>query len=151
MKRTHSFSASCAIALAFSSTGTLASSCIFEEPSYDEFCKTLWKSNEVPLGPFDVSSLSLEFYCGSNVSVSTTALAGRSIESNAASTVFGTYEYDGTTAVLSGLSIGIEDHTVTFIEAHLSQDVLFLLWRVDDIYYPFTTPLYAATAPESPQ
>lgn len=151
MKRTHSLSASCAIAIAFSSAGALASSCIFEDPSYDEFCKTLWKSNEVPLGPFDVSSLALEFYCNHNVSVNTTALAGRSSDSNAGSTVYGTYEYDGAIAVLSGLSIDIEDHTITFIEAHLSQDVLFLLWRVDDVYYPFTTPLYTATVPESSQ
>ena len=35
-------------------------SCIFDAPG-DRFYRTLWRSSEVPLGPFSVDKLTLEF------------------------------------------------------------------------------------------
>lgn len=110
-------------------------SCIYDSTPGDEFYRTLWKSDEVPLGPFDASELTIEFLCGEGVSVKATAAS----TDKAGPYAFGTYSFDGATAVLNNLKIEYSDRTITFLEAHRNGDTLFLLWRVEDMLYPFTT------------
>lgn len=115
-----------------------ATSCIFDAPN-DKFYRTLWKSDEVPLGPFAVNELTLEFLCGQNISIKTDAnvLTG-----------YGTYESDGQTAVFHNLTLTLEDHTITFIDADKSGETLFLRWRIEDSVYPFTTAMHRLSAYE---
>lgn len=108
------------------------SSCIFEGAD-DKFYRTLWESSEVPLGPFEVEQLTLEFFCGESISIKMDR-AGR--------TIYGTYETDGETAVFSNLSLEIENFTVTFIDASRSGETLFLRWRIENSVYPFTTAMH---------
>lgn len=135
-------------------------SCIFDSPQGDEFYRTLWKSEEVPLGPFKVSTLTLEFLCNDGVSI---RLDNDFI-------ISGTYKSDGTTATFTNLKAIFEtdgrlkgddeaisgddsvsdagqdqEITVTFIEAHRNGSTLFLLWRVQNAAYPFTTALNRVT------
>ena len=134
----------------------LFTSCIYDA-SGDKFYRTLWHSEEIPLGPFDVSSLTLEFLCNDGISIKTSyspdtepyAEDERSITSKPdisatpdIRTIYGRYEPDGTTAVLENLQITLDDIDITFIEAHRSGDTLFLLWRIEDSLYPFTTALH---------
>lgn len=152
----------CAIALLLTMA---ASSCIYESPRGDEFYRTLWTSDEVPLGPFDASKLTLEFLSGESVSIKTVTNS----DETAGSSTYGTYAYDGLTATFKGLSLtydaasirtgteGLEESsggqeretfTVTFIEAHRNGDTLFLLWRVDSMLYPFTTAMRQLSSDE---
>lgn len=108
------------------------SSCIFEAPN-DKFYRTLWECNEVPLGPFEVNELTLEFLCGNAISIKTDTSPG---------IVYGTYETDGETAIFHNMVIEIQGLTVTFIDADSSGDTLFLRWRVENSVYPFTTPMH---------
>lgn len=108
------------------------SSCIFDGAG-DKFYRTLWESSEVPLGPFEVELLTLEFLCGESISIKMDR-AGR--------TIYGTYETDGETAVFSNLSLEIENFTVTFIDASRSGETLFLRWRIENSVYPFTTAMH---------
>lgn len=136
-------------------------SCIYDSTAGDEFYRTLWKSDETPLGPFDASALTLEFLCGEQVSIKTTTAA----RGAAGPSTYGTYSFDGLTAIFCDLTLeydasdvrtGVESLadiigsegpgddgriTVTFIEAHRNGDTLFLLWRIEDTLYPFTTAL----------
>lgn len=112
-------------------------SCIYDSTPGDEFYRTLWKSDEAPLGPFDASQLTLEFLCGEGVSVRTTSASRQS----AGPSAFGTYSFDGPTAVLNNLKIEYSDGTITFLEAHRNGDTLFLLWRIESMLYPFTTAM----------
>lgn len=134
MKRTF---ASCIAILPIMAAALLLTSCIYDTPPEDEFYRTLWKSDNVPLGPFDASELTLEFLCGQSAMVKTTSasglVAGRSVS--------GTYDFNGNTAVFNGLEITYESATITFLEAHRNGDTLFLLWRVEDMLYPFTTAM----------
>ena len=144
----------------------LSTSCIYEKPPGDDFYRTLWKSDEIPLGPLGVEVLLLEFLCDQAVR----------IQLDGGPDLYGTYSPDGTTTVLNdlhayfsssnGLILTEDDSgngtstddgdgsdrsnngtsyegniTVTFIEAHRNGDTLFLLWRVEDAVYPFTTAL----------
>lgn len=121
----------------------LVASCILNKATGENpFCKTEWISDESPLGPFEVATLTLTF--GSGDSAVITLDNGPSLK--------GTYGNDGTTATLSGMDARFSDTgrisdsgdgtiTVTFIEAHRNGDTLFLLWRVQDAVYPFTTAL----------
>ena len=103
-------------------------SCIFDAPG-DRFYRTLWRSSEVPLGPFSVDKLTLEFLCGQSISIeavdTTSGIPVKTVR-------YGTYENDGETAVLEGLSIALQGREITFIEAHRNDDTLFLLWRLWD-------------------
>lgn len=116
-------------------SGILTTSCIYDSPRGDEFYRTLWKSDEIPLGPFDVNSLTLEFLCNEGVCVKTTG------ESH---TIYGTYAFDGLTAIFKNLTLypDSNDVAITFIEAHRNGDTLFLLWRVEGMFYPYTTALH---------
>ena len=44
--------------------------------------------------------------------------------------------------MLEGLTISLQGREITFIEAHRNDDTLFLLWRVEDSVYPFTTAMH---------
>lgn len=110
---------------------TLTTSCIYEAPG-DDFYRTMWNSSEVPLGPIDIEELTLEFLCGDKVTIK---------DQDGIIIAHGTYAPDHHTAVFTGLTTVIDGLTVTFIEAHLDHDILFLLWRPDHMFYPFTTAL----------
>ena len=134
----------------------ILASCVYDAPG-DKFFRTLWHSEEIPLGPFDVSSLTLEFLCNGGISIKTsyspdteqyaedeisiTARQNASVTPDIR-TIYGRYEPDGTTAVLEDLQITLDDIDIIFIEAHRSGDTLFLLWRIEDSLYPFTTALH---------
>jgi hypothetical protein len=114
---------------------TIATSCIYDAPG-DNFYRTLWTAEEVHLGPFEVSSLTLEFLCNGEVSVT---LKDRS--RHISGYTYGTYAPDNLTAILEGLRINIQNLEVTFIEAHRDGNTLFLLWKIEDSAYQFTTTL----------
>ena len=107
-------------------------SCIFDAPG-DKFYRTLWECTEVPLGPFDVNELTLEFLCGNAISLKTDTSPG---------IIYGTYDSDGETAIFHDLVVELQGLTVTFIDAQLSGSILFLRWRVENSIYPFTTPMH---------
>ena len=149
MKRTIISSCLFPLILAASMAST---SCIFDSPQGDDFYRTLWESDEVPLGPFKVSTMTLEFLCNDGVSIC--------LDDDLV--VFGTYESDSGTATFANLEVLFEndgnlkdagkgvagqnlDITVTFIEAHRNGNTLFLLWRVQNAVYPFTTALHRVT------
>ena len=112
-------------------------SCIYESDLNDRFFRTLWECTQVPLGPFQADELELEFMCGGTVRLQSDALP---------SPIYGTYETDGENAFFQNLTIEIEGHTVTFIDASVSGDTLFLRWRIENSVYPFTTPMHRLTS-----
>ena len=160
MKKTHTCRHNCNIpshgtkcrshfhwSITLAASAILATSCIFDAPG-DEFYQTLWHSEENPLGPFDISTLTLEFLCNGSVSITTTASPASAddgvqdqTEAENPKTIYGEYSPDGAIAVLENLHITLRGLEVTFIEAHLSGDTLFLLWRIENSVYPFTTAL----------
>ena len=113
-------------------------SCIFEDAG-DRFYRTLWESTDVPLGPFSANELTLEFLCGNSISISTDNRAGAS---------FGSYDSNGQTAVFHDLTMEIDGLLVTFIDADLSGNTLFLRWRVENSVYPFTTAMHRVSTTE---
>lgn len=150
--KSHSLSSSVTFGTvaALLASGILTTSCIFDSPCDDEFYRTLWESDEIPLGPFDVSSMTVEFLCNECVEIKT---IGNS------RTIYGTYAFDGMTATFNDLTLYLNmtdtegetipgDYTVTFLEAHLNGDTLFLLWRVENMLHPFTTALHRLPAYE---
>ena len=112
-------------------------SCIFESGLNDRFCRTLWGCTEVPLGPFQADELELEFMCGGTVRLQSDALPAP---------IYGTFETDGENAFFQNLTIEIEGYTVTFIDASVSGNTLFLRWRIENSVYPFTTPMHRLTS-----
>ena len=114
---------------------TIATSCIYDAPG-DQFFRTLWTSEGVQLGPFEVSSLTLEFLCDEEVSITITDRS-RQITGY----TYGRYSPENMTAVLEGLRINIQNIEVTFIEAHRDGNTLFLVWKIEDSAYQFTTTL----------
>lgn len=111
-------------------------SCIFDAPG-DRFYRTLWRSSEFPLGPSSVDKLTLEFLCGQSVSIE----AEDTTSGTPIKTVrYGTYENDGETAVLEGLTISLQGREITFMEARRNGDTLDLLWRTED--QDFTTVMH---------
>lgn len=85
----------------------------------DEFYRTLWESEEIPLGPFDVSRITLEFLCNGSVSI-------KADDSRYYS--YGTYSPDKDIAALQSLKLFLDGYEISFIEAHRNEDTLFLLW-----------------------
>ena len=111
-----------------------ATMCVYILPGEDVFARTSWESEQVPLGPMDVERLTISFNGDGSVAIS----ADETV-------VGGHYDYNDNdaTAVLSGARLTVDGVDVTFIEADFSNDnLVFLLWRVEDILYPFTTPLH---------
>lgn len=141
-----------AASLPFIAAAIISTSCIFEKPPGDDFYRTMWKSDEIPLGPLDAKTIILEFLCYEAVRIQ--------IDDNPS--IYGTYSPDGATTVLNNLRTYFDSSngliltgddpvngtsaegsiTVTFIEAHRNGDTLFLLWRVEDAVYPFTTAMH---------
>jgi len=76
------------------SAAMASTSCIYDAPRGDDFYRTLWKSDEVPLEQFGVNSLTLEFLCNDGVS----------IRLNKGITIFGTYQYDRSKATFTNLA-----------------------------------------------
>ena len=108
--------------------------CVYTLPGEDVFARTSWESDEVPLGPMDVERLVISFNEDGSVAVSADEIV-----------TGGHYDYNDNeaAAVLSGAKITVDGLEVTFIEADFTNDdLVFLLWRVEDILYPFTTPLH---------
>lgn len=116
---------------AFLVSAFISVSCIYEAPG-DQFYRTLWKSYQVPLGPIDIDQLTLEFLCGSQVTIK---------DGNGMIIAHGTYSPDGNIAVLEDISALIDNTIITFIEAHRNGDILFLLWRPTNMSHPFTTAM----------
>lgn len=114
----------------------MSTSCIFDAPG-DKFYRTLWESDDTPLGPFEVKEVTLEFLCENYISLKTD---GTSMTS------YGTYDFNDCTAVFQDLSLELRGHTITFIDAQLSGSTLFLRWRIDDSGYPFTTAMHRLTS-----
>lgn len=114
---------------------TIATSCIYDAPG-DKFFRTLWTSEGAPLETLDASSLTLEFLCDEEVSITITDRS-RQITGY----TYGRYSPENMTAVLEGLRINIQNIEVTFIEAHRDGNTLFLVWKIEDSAYQFTTTL----------
>ena len=116
--------------------------CMYTLPDEDVFDETVWESEQVPLGPLEISRIVVTFGNSGDVVIrmdySPSSARGLSSE-----ILEGHYEHNGSTALLQGLNINVQDYSITFIEADFSNDdVIFLLWQVEDILYPFTTCLY---------
>jgi hypothetical protein len=113
-------------------------SCIFEAHG-DRFYRTLWESDEASQNSypadnyFPAGELTLEFLCGSTISISTKSRAGAS---------FGTYTCNEQTAVLHNLTMELDGKLITFIDAHRSGDTLFLRWHTDQSSDTFTTVMH---------
>lgn len=112
------------------------SSCIFDAPG-DKFYRTLWEADEVPLGPFPVNELTLEFLCGNSICISTDTRTDAT---------FGTYACNNMTAVFQDLTLESNGFLITFIDAQRSGDTLFLRWRIEGSLEPFTTVMHRLSA-----
>lgn len=116
--------------------------CMYTLPEEDVFEKTAWESEQVPLGPLEVCRLVVNFGRGGEVTLrldfSPSSPRGLSSE-----ILDGHYEHNGTTAVMAGLGVTVQGYSIKFIEAdYNNDDIIFLLWQVEDILYPFTSVLY---------
>lgn len=124
-------------------------SCIYDNDPYDMFYRTLWESDEVPLGPFPTDELTLEFLCGNAVSIKT-GLSDNTNDGASAGTrsgtSYGTYSSNDQTAVFHDLTMEFDGMLITFIDAQRSGDTLFLRWRIEDSLYPFTTTMHRLSA-----
>ena len=119
------------VAITAVTTAISLNSCIYEAPG-DKFYRTLWNSSQIPLGPLDIEELTLEFLCGDKVTIK---------DGSGIIIAHGTYDPDGNVAVFGDLIAVIDETTVSFVEAHRDGDTLFLLWRPDEMMYPFTTAM----------
>ena len=115
---------------------TIATSCIYDAPG-DKFFRTLWTSEGAPLETLDASSLTLEFLCNEEVSITITDRS-RQITGY----TYGRYSPENMTAVFEGLSTSIQNLEVIFIEAHRDGDTLYLIWQTENSALPFTTILH---------
>ena len=107
--------------------------CVYTYPPEDYYSRSSWTSTDRPLGPFEVEELTLIFEDEGNVMLIL----------DDSTVLHGEYDYDGTTATLTGLQTEIENITVTFIELHMNgDDTVFLLWQVQKILNPFSTALH---------
>ena len=118
--------------------------CVYIEQENERLSGSSWQSDEVPLGPLGVNMMTLEFLDNGEVEITLEldTLFAADIE-EPQETITGHYDQDALTATFSGISFTLNNINVTFIEAHLStDDTLFLLWRIEDMLYPFTTALH---------
>ena len=122
----------CRCVIVIMAAALMNTSCIYEAPG-DEFYRTLWESDEVPLEPFHVEEITLEFLCGNYISLKT---YGSTI------TNYGTYSCNDQTAVFQDLTLELEGHTITFIDAQISGNTLFLHWLTEDSLDPFTMTMH---------
>ena len=115
--------------------------CMYTFPGEDIFAESDWESDEVPLGPLDVTSLSLDFLDDGKVEIELVSdVAADDVD---VLILEGEYSHNDATAIFDSISVTVDGLEVTFIEADWgNEDLLFLLWRVGDILHPFTTPLH---------
>ena len=115
--------------------------CMYTFPGEDVFAASDWVSDDVPLGPLSVTSLSLDFYDDAKVQVElVSVIAPDEVD---VLILEGDYSHNDGTAIFDSISVTVDGLEVTFIEADWGNEVvLFLLWRVGDILHPFTTPLH---------
>lgn len=104
----------CAIALLLTMA---ASSCIYESPRGDEFYRTLWTSDEVPL-----DGLTVEFLCGEGASAKAPSAVGS----------YGTYSFDGPTATFHDLSLRYGDTVIIIEEGYRDGGRMTLTWHYAD-------------------
>ena len=143
MKRlTRSLTAILSIAMAASALN----SCIFDGPG-DRFYRTLWTSDEVPLGPLSPNKLTLEFLCGQSISLKTRSASCTSHGPDSC-TDYGKYDSDGLTATFESLTMTIDSHMLTFIHATRNGDTLYLNWIIDGSPDSFTTTMHRLSAYE---
>ena len=125
----------CLATLPIMASAIFVNSCIYDRPPGDGFYRTLWKSDTVQLGPFEVGSLTLEFLCNDGVSLS----LGNELK------VYGTYTPDGNTTLLNEVSAYIysegEEISLHFVEAHRDGDTLQLTWQASGNPATFTTSM----------
>ena len=114
--------------------------CMYTLPGEDIFAESDWESDEVPLGPLSVSSLSVQFH---DDRVRISLVSSLEDDERDTSILTGGYAHNDGTAVFDGVIVTVDGYEVTFVEADWGdEEVLFLLWRVGDILHPFTTPLH---------
>ena len=131
MKRT-------APAIASLTAGILTTSCIHVPLQENEFYETVWTAEDVPLGPYEINSLTLEFFDDNGLSLC--ADYGEGPERTYK--VYGTYGIYGQSATFQGLEMYLKGHFVTFHEAYLQSDGLYLIWRIDNSAHLFTTMMH---------
>lgn len=107
-----------------------ATSCIFDAPG-DKFYRTLWKSDE--------EGLTLEFLCENYICIKT---EGSTITS------YGTYSFNDRTAVFQDLTLELEGQTISFFDAQLSGETLFLRWQNESSTDLSTTTMHRLRAYE---
>lgn len=128
-------------------TAVCSTRCMYTLPGQDIFADSEWKSDEVPLGPLNVSSLDLQFEDDGKVKIELILYGADDSAADDDSdvevlVVDGEYSHNDGIAIFSSFSIVVDGVAVTFVEADWgNEDVLFLLWRAEDILHPFTTPL----------
>ena len=118
-------------------------SCIFDWIG-DKFHKTVWTCEDVGLGPYEISEITLEFYNDEKVSIKLTGME-YAPEIPTVKTIRGTYSPDGDSAILEKLSTTYDNYKISFIKATLSGNTLFLIWQANDSEYPFTTGMRRVT------
>ena len=101
---------------------SISVSCIYDAPG-DRFYRTLWEAEEVTLGSLPSDGFMLEFLCGQTVNL-TTCRDHRNI--------YGTYDCNDLKAIFKDLTLGIDDISITFIDAERNGDMLYLRCRVND-------------------
>lgn len=125
----------------------LLSSCIYDSPKGDDFYRTLWTSDEPPLG-----SITLEFLCEGNVCIISECGVGS----------YGKYETFDHTAYFSSLRMqyytnrldGLTDESVCHLEqnpeglvtivleeAHRTDDLLLISWHFSESAISHSTRL----------
>lgn len=122
----------CLAIIPIMAAATLSTSCIYDEPD-DRFYRTLWTSEEEPLG-----KITLEFLCGNQISVLSPDAAG----------AFGTYESNGSQAWFEGLTLTYDGLLVTLLSARRNGDTLILTWSSDLSTAPSTTSMHRLSAYE---
>lgn len=111
---TISFKRCLSLLLPLTAALALNNSCIYDAPG-DRFYRTLWISTG---NDSDLGSVTLEFLCGGQVSVTSTAALGS----------FGYYESDDMQAWFTDLTLVSDNATITIVEAYRHGDNLNLIW-----------------------
>ena len=137
------------LAISIIATCIIASYCIYESSTEeDELFLSSWKSDEVPLGPLDVSSLTMEFLKDNNVSILTTS----KMENEGCTEkcqIHGKYSLKGAKVIFHKLYLHLDEYEVSFLEAERSGEFIFLTWCINTTPYPFTTALHRISENEN--
>ena len=125
----------------------LLCSCIYDSPRGDKFYRTLWTSEDSPLG-----AVTLEFLCGGNISIKGDKAVGS----------YGTYQTDGQTAYFSSLKLQYspekfadygqealnsisKDHvsmvTIIIEDGYRTDETLSITWHFDESDTSYSTTM----------